>query len=102
MVYSLPHLPFIGCLLPELDIGGSSIDVGFEPFLDVVWGVGVADVAQQDLMTYSVEGRREVKGDEDSSFAGLGAVESGADLVCDAVEGCGGAAATAEAMLVVG
>ena len=100
--YSLPHLPFLGCLPPELDVGGSSIDVGGKPFLDVVGGVGVVDVAQQDLVTHSVEGQHEVKGNEHSSLAGLGAVESGADLVCDAVEGCGGAAATAEAMLVVG
>ena len=53
-------------------------------------------------MTRSVEGRREVEGDKHSSLAGLGAVESSADIVCDAVEGCGGAAATVEAVLVVG
>ena len=61
MGYSLPHLPFLGYLPPELDIGGSSINVGCEPFLDVVGDVGVVDVAQQDLVTYSVEGRREVE-----------------------------------------
>ena len=53
-------------------------------------------------MTHGVKGRCEVEGDEHGSLAGLGVVESSADLVCDAVEGCGDASATAEAMLVVG
>ena len=100
--YSLLHLPFFGYLPLELDVGGSSIDVGGEPFLEVVGRVGIVDVAQQDLMTHSVEGLCEVKGDEHGSLVRLGAVESSADLVCDAVEGCDGVVAAAEAVLVVG
>ena len=52
-------------------------------------------------MTHGVEGQSEVGGDEHGSLTGLGAVESGADLVCDAVVGCDGSAVAAEAMLVV-